>query len=466
MKYELYGYLHRIAKKILHRDNTISLYRMINVQNKNIDKEGKIILKEKEGTYINDMPSISKNLNVSDVFPVENIVPSKAFLSFEDSFKKSRKCKKSQLGVTESQAVGLWMEFIKASKIPNRYRNGDLHYAGYILDCEEWCLPSWVWTNAAIVKMYCRLNMTDKAKIIVDKLIEVQEECGGWIVRNDYNKKGAIPVLAPNDSAYVANNACLEFYLLTGNKMYLDAAIKCADWIIDTAREDGMVYVGYDIKSGNWQKNHNIVDVGFTAGLFARLFECTKEHKYYQFLDKFTNKFVELFYIPSSNGFATSLDSNDKPYGGMFGRGQAWALEGLIPACQVLKDEKLVEIVQNTINNLIAAQDKEGGWAYNLARPLMGIDCKATSVIACSLMNWYVDHSEQRNLKSAAEKAYKWCIKHTLPEGRGRGGIYSYTTEGAIVHHLYTWTAFVYGSSYAIELQKIISEENLHALYK
>lgn len=333
MKYELYGYLHRIAKKILHRDNTISLYRMINVQNKNIDKEGKIILKEKEGTYINDMPSISKNLNVSDVFPVENIVPSKAFLSFEDSFKKSRKCKKSQLGVTESQAVGLWMEFIKASKIPNRYRNGDLHYAGYILDCEEWCLPSWVWTNAAIVKMYCRLNMTDKAKIIVDKLIEVQEECGGWIVRNDYNKKGAIPVLAPNDSAYVANNACLEFYLLTGNKMYLDAAIKCADWIIDTAREDG-------------------------------------------------------------------------------------------------------------------------------------IDCKATSVIACSLMNWYVDHSEQRNLKSAAEKAYKWCIKHTLPEGRGRGGIYSYTTEGAIVHHLYTWTAFVYGSSYAIELQKIISEENLHALYK
>lgn len=460
MRYELYGSLHRTAKKLLHRSTTTTSYRMINIQDKNIDKDGCIkIVGEELGIYINDMTPVSEEIKMLNVFPVENIVPAGTFHSFEDSFRNRRKCKESQLGVKEDMAAELWIEFVTNSEIPKGFRNSGLHYAGYILDCEEWCLPSWVWTNAALVRMYCRIGEIDKARILVDKIIELQQDCGGWIVRNDYDAEGAVPILAPNDSAYTANNACLEFYLSTGEQKYLDAAVKCADWIIDTAREDGMVYVGYDMKRKHWKIKHNIVDVGFTAGLFARLYECTKKEKYLIFLKRFTDKFVELFYIPSSNGFATSLDANDKQLGGMFGRGQAWALEGLIPASRVLKDKKLTGVVQNTINNLIKAQNKQGGWAYNISRPMMGLDCKAIPVIACSLLNWYSDHPEQKALKTASEKAYQWCLKHTLLAGRGKGGIYSYTTEGAIVHHFYTWTAFVYGSSYAIELKKILAED-------
>lgn len=459
MKYELYGSLHRTAKKLLRRSISTSSYRMINIQEKEIGCDGYIKTTGEElGTYINDMDPIPEVLRTQDLFPVENIVSQGAFPSFEDSFQKKRKCKESQLGAENDNATKLWMEFVENSEIPQGYRNGGLHYAGYILDCEEWCLPSWIWTNAALVRMYCRIGELDKARIIVDKIIELQQDCGGWIVRNDYDSEGAVPVLAPNDSAYTANNACLEFYLSTREQKYLDSTVKCAEWIIDTAREDGMVYVGYDIKRKHWQKKHNIVDVGFTAGLFARLYECTKEEKYLAFLKRFTDKFIKLFYIPSSNGFATSLDAEDKQLGGMFGRGQAWALEGLIPASRVLKDENVTAVVQSTINNLIKVQDKQGGWVYNISRPLMGLDCKATSIIACSLMDWYSDHKEQVSLKVASEKAYKWCVNHTLPEGRGKGGIYSYSTEGAIVHHLYTWTAFVYGSSYAIELKQILAE--------
>ena len=459
MKYELYGSLHRKAKKLLRRSNSTNLYRMISIQDKEIDGEGYLITTEEElGPYINDMEPIPEVLRTQDFFPVENIVSQSSFHSYKDSYHIIRKCKESQLGVEKENAEKLWMEFVKNSEIPRGYRNGGLHYAGYILDCEEWCLPSWIWTNAALVRMYCQIGELEKARILVDKIIELQQDCGGWIVRNDYDSDGAVPVLAPNDSAYTANNACLEFYLSTGEQKYLDATVKCAEWIINTAREDGMVYVGYDMKRKHWQKKQNIVDVGFTAGLFARLFECTKEEKYFVFLKRFTDKFIELFYIPSRNGFATSLDAEDKQLGGMFGRGQAWALEGLIPASRVLKNEKVTEVVQNTINTLIKVQDKRGGWAYNISRPMMGLDCKAISIIACSLMNWYTDHPDQISLKIASEKAYQWCIQHTLSEGRGKGGIYSYTTEGAIVHHLYTWTAFVYGSSYAIELKKILAE--------
>ena len=42
----------------------------------------------------------------------------------------------------------------------------------------------------------------------------------------------------------------------------------------------------------------------------------------------------------------------------------------------------------------------------------------------------------------------------TCNKGVAKGGIFSYSVEGAIVQSLYTSCAFVYSSAYAIELQK------------
>ena len=368
-----------------------------------------------------------------------------------------RKCSEAQLGVDDEDAENVWRQFIENSVIPTEYKNAGLHYAGYILDCESWCLPSWVWTNAAIIRMYCRIGEIEKAKELSDNLISKQDKCGGWIVRNDYDSKGAVPVLAPNDSAYAANNGCIEVYLVTGEDKYLDAAVKCGEWIIETAREDGMVHVGYDTRDKQWQTKHNIVDIGFTAALFAKLYQVTKEERYKDFLKRFTAKYIELFYIPALKGFATSLDANDQQLGGMFGRGHAWALEGLIPAYEVLKDEKLKTVIDDTIDTLLRLQDRSGGWAYNLSRPLMGIDCKATPIIALAIANWRYDEKA----KSTVNNALRWTIRHTSPDGNSTGGIFSYTTEGAIVHHMYTWTAFVYSSAYAIELKRKVESLDL-----
>ena len=156
MKYKLYGILHKIAKKLLHRNIYSSTYRMISVLKKNLYVDDTLNIKSQElGTYINDMSPIPNLLKKEDVFPVENIVATGAFSSFNDSFVFQRKCRESELGINEIQAENIWMEFIENSEIPEGYKNGGLHYAGYILDCEEWCLPSWVWTNAALVRMYC-----------------------------------------------------------------------------------------------------------------------------------------------------------------------------------------------------------------------------------------------------------------------------------------------------------------------
>lgn len=354
-------------------------------------------------------------------------------------------------------AYSLWSDFIVKSVIPAYHDHEGTLYAGYIAESKEWCLPSWIWTNAATVRMYCTTNRLEDAKILAEKLAAHQQECGGWIVRNDYDKQGAIPMLAPNDSAYIANNAFVELFLATNEQKYMDIARRCADWIIETARPDGIVYTGYNMRDEKWDKSCVIVDTGFTGGLFSRLYEITKEEKYLDFLKRFVDKYIELFYIPSAHGFCTSIDKNDHHQGGMFGRGQAWALEGLIPAYKVLKDEKVKSVVDDTINNLIKVQCKDGGWAYNLTKPLMGEDCKAVSVIAKDMMDWYAISKDER-ISQSAEKALDWCRKHTAIEGEAKGGIFSFCMEGAIVENLYTSCAFVYASAYAIELEQMLKQ--------
>lgn len=360
-------------------------------------------------------------------------------------------------GVEKSHAYNCWIDFIRNSIITdNNDFEGGL-YAGYIAEKKEWCLPSWIWTNAATIRSYCSSGKIEDAITLGNHILQKQQECGGWIVRNDYDKNGSIPMLAPNDSAYIANNACISLYLVTKNDKYLIASKRCADWIIETARPDGMVYVGYNMRDQYWDKNCVIVDVGFTGGLFARLYDITKEEKYKTYLQRFTARYIELFYIPANHGFCTSIDKNDRQHGGMFGRGQAWALEGLIPAYKVLKDEGVKEVILSTIDHLIKMQCKNGGWSYNLTKPLMGEDCKAVSVIAKDMMDWYKIMPDDQ-IRKSAERAMEWCRRHTAIEGEAKGGIFSFCMEGGIVKDLYTSCALVYASAYAIELEQMLKK--------
>lgn len=455
-RYKIYGEIHKKAKKLLRRNLNDFQYRLIDVNEKHFALNNQLIVDKVDCDKTINNISAKKQIYKKDVYPIENYVLKGTFLKYEDSFGKKISQPTACFGVSEEESCEKWNSFIDNSIIPTGYKNAGLHYSGYILEYDNWCLPSWIWTNAALVRMYCYTGQIEKAIQIANMLVSMQHESGGWIVRNDYDQNGPIPILAPNDSAYIANNCCLNCYIKTNNQIYLNSAIKCADWIINNARSDGMVYVGYNCRDLQWQKTHNIVDVGFTAGLFANLYIITNNERYKSFLSRFTEKYIQLFYNPKKQGFSTSLDSNEKQIGGLFGRGQAWALEGLIPAFKVMQDKRIEKIINNTVNNLIKKQDRTGAWAYNLSQPLMGLDCKATSAIALSLLNW----STEERIISSAKKALKWCLDHTSNSGKTKGGIFSYTIEGAIVHHMYTSVAFVYACAYAIELKKKLELES------
>lgn len=456
----LYCLMHKYAKIILRKNITdFKRFQMVDFNDRDFDGN-QYLDTERLGIKecVNEFKPQDTYILKNQVYPKENLV----VCSDRSSVKESYKRKHSRLHFCGDlrEAATLWQTFIDRAVIPEGYRNAGLCYAGYIHEYQAWCLPSWIWTNAAAVRYFCSTQNVTFAKCMGDILLDLQTDCGGWIVRNDYGRDSMIPQLAPNDSAYIANNACLSLYDATKDVKYLDAARGCAEWIMETARPDGFVYLGFDTKNQVWLKDKNIVDTGFTAGLFARMYEITGEEKYKGFLSNFIDKYIELFYDTDKKLFATAINAQDRRLGGSFGRGQAWALEGLIPAWRVLQSEELKQIIQNLVDQLLLLQTRNGGWAYNFDKPLMGVDCKAVPVIAYSLLKWYECNMDKR-IFAAVKKALKWSACHTSKDGEGMGGIFSFTMEGAVVHHLYTNTAFVYSSVYALEVKNKMEKESI-----
>lgn len=460
MIYKIYGLFHKYIKKFLRKNNDLENLnsKMISFNEDIFNDKNTFVGYNDTSFYINEKKYESGFFEIkkNDVYPIENLI-SENFQHVKNlSFiRKKSKIKKA---TTLEEASKSWLYFIENSKIPSGYRNEGLHYGGFIYEYQEWCLPSWVWTNAAIVRYYCSNNDIDNAQKLGDKIISYQKSSGAWIVRNDYTKEGAIPLLAGNDSSYIALNCCMKLYEITKISKYLKSAEKCANWIIETSKDDGLVFFGYDVKNNIWIKDKNIVDIGFTAGLFSRLYSETKNKKYLDFLTKFIKAYINNFYNEKNKCFSTAIDKNGNQVGGAFARGQAWALEGLIPVYKILQDQEIKLIIENTINTLLKYQLNDGGWSYNLFRPLMGVDGKATPVISKIIMEWYLISKEDIRLLNSSKKALKWCVKNTSIEGKSRGGIFSYTTEGAIVHNLYTKTALVYSSAYALETKKLIEK--------
>ena len=452
--YYLMCLAHRLAKKAVKQDRDPLSIRFVDITEKEITENQTVFLEI--GSSDETGESTKEEVKISELYPVENAVPLGSNCHLRSSFAQGASSKNERQHLAGSFSPDLWREFIDGASIPEGFRNAGLKYAGYIASGRNsWCLPSWIWTNAAIVRYLCAVGHIDQARCVGDKLLSQQENDGGWVVRSDYTSSAEVPVIAPNDSAYIANNACLELYEKTQQIKYLEAAERCADWIIETARPDGLVWTGLNRNSGEWLKSHTIVDTGFTAGLFAKLFLLKNEARYKDFLERFAHQFVDLFFDPQKDGFATSIDRKNRKVGGRFARGQAWALEGLIPTFKALRSEWLRNIIEANLESLLRHQLPNGAWPYNLDRPYYGEDCKGVPVIAKAMLDWNVVNGDQ-GLAEPAQRAIDWCKAHTALSGQARGGIFSFNLEGAVVHNLYTKTAFVYSSAYALECLGIL----------
>ena len=439
------GLFHKYLRGIIRGPRDVRKYKFIDLEtNSNVLENEEFLFDLADSNYANVR------------FPVENPVRNPSVfrkISFET---KVNSVKGSCVFKHE-----LWLTFIRNSIIPMDYSYSGLCYGGYIIDYHKgWCLPSWIWTNGAIARLFCRLGEKDVVAELAEIMLRHQLDNGAWLVRLDYRIQDIVPVCAPNDSAYIAANVMLEAYEFLGKQEYLESAKFCADWVMKSSREDGLVSTAFDLKKREWTEENIIVDIGFTAVLFAKLIQGGHDEsgQYRIFLDKFIAQFVRYFYNPDMRLFHTSLNSKYQGEGGYFARGQAWALEGLIAAYITTPNQQLKNVIDSTIRKLLELQRKDGSWHYNLTKRYLGLDGKGAPVIARSLISWHKIYPDFRIL-NGAEKALRWCERNTsLTNDDSLGGIFTFSMEGAIVHNHYSNATMVYSSAYAYEAYLEISQ--------
>lgn len=417
-----------------------------------------LVVKElKASGWINDISIHTRvKLTQSDLFPWENVADHAGFdwIQQATSFHHPNRSRTRFHPIDLKQAYQLWQHFMLRARIPDGWRNAGLYHACFDLTHNQWSAPDWCWTNAALVPWFCRANLHLEAKILCDKLLALQLPEGGWIVRSGHEGGEVYEIVAPNDSAYLCDHALLSWFEYSGDERYLQAALHCADWIMHQASRDFLPYLGYNQQKQQWMTHANIVDIGFTSSLFCHLFRLLHKEEHLDFAEKFLLAYIKAFYCGNGR-FATALDSQGNQRGvGLFMRGQAWALEGLLPFCELCDHPILKPIAVDTVRNVICRQRHNGSWLHQwrpgILQLLSGEDSKGTPVLASALYRSQkimpaADHSA---IDQAIQKALTWCIEHTASEGPGAGGVFAWNPEGSFGLHSNVSAACIYANAY------------------
>jgi len=354
--------------------------------------------------------------------------------------------------------------------IKSRFYN--TFFSAYDLDNKTYRLNSWVWSSAIVVKALLEeYALTKKEEYLIiaketgDALLGFQKqegpEAGGIMVRWDVwqdSPTGIVPWLAPNDSAIIGSYAFLPLYQETKDTRYLEAAMKIGEWIIKNGMsEEGRLYAGYREDIGIWDKSWLYVDAGFAGTLFEGLYEITGEVKWKKTLKLFIDDFIKLFWCEDGYFYKNWTYPNQKDRN-IYARGQAWALDGLISAYKVLKEEKYLEKILACADYLVEHQNENGSWNYLLNIKDSGECNKGTPIIAYHLFRLSNFTKKTEKYYNSARKAMEWCEANQYKgsDTNAVGGIHAYNTEGCIVGVRNTDTIFTYANAYYILARNLL----------
>jgi rhamnogalacturonyl hydrolase YesR len=371
----------------------------------------------------------------------------------------------------ETEAIRAAWEFIAAARnVYSRSAFYGTYYGCYDLTCGTYRLGSWVWCTALVIDaMLTQARSVESASLAaawrrvadgVGQFLlkrwedESRSPVGGMVVRWDMSETspiGIVPWRAPNDVAFIGAYGFLPLYQGTGRSEYLAAALDIGHWIVGTSLlADGRVLVGYRDDLGVWDRTWVYIDVGFTGRLFSELYLATGDSLWRASLSSFANWYVRAFSTGPGHFRWTWPRRIWQRKHRVFTRGQAWALDGVLAAYEILGHKRYLDVALNCVSRLLSAQASDGSWSYLLDIPSSGPDNKGVPVLAYHLLRMY-GLTGDRALRDSAQRALDWCDRHqALGPGvpfEARGGIVSLNEEGSITGKAQAATAFVYAAA-------------------
>lgn len=340
-----------------------------------------------------------------------------------------------------------------------------LYYPAFDLPNRSYRLSSWVWTNSVLVKLFieeAKLSnnpaYAQRAKELTDRILYFQsksgDEAGSFMARWDIfdnSPRGINPQYSTNDSAFIGAYALIPAFEYFGDRKYLDSAVKIGHWIQDKGMgSDGQLYMGIDGETGSCVDNHLFVDAGFTQTLFAALYRTTKDPSWLKPMEKFTEWFIKIMFLPGKGYFARNWYSDGRVDSTIFLRGQAWAMDGLLACYEATKAAKYLQILMQMVNTLSIHQAKEGAWYHFMDRASSGCCSKGTPIIVYHLTRLLLI-TEDDALLELIRKALTWCkesVWENDSDPRALGGVFGKSIEGTMYGPRNIDCIFMYGIAY------------------
>lgn len=389
----------------------------------------------------------------------------------------------------------------------------------YILNCQNKCPGSptyqglflfydlnesiyrrsdWIWTWGPAINLLLRASEIKEMQKAYgqDFLLEKAKEIGttslNFVIRDQTNPAYGLPVCrhdpelilkggfekyaSPADSLFLCGWGWIPLYRKTGDKRFLTAAKLLVESVDRILGLDELVEQDYLLKLEKW-KDWTMDESGFGMEGLAEFYSIKKGDKYRRIGKKYIDKLLKFFqredglwertyhhHSPDreSFGFNGKVKCGDyyKNPANCNTRGAAWAMEGLISAYTMLKEEKYLDYAEKMADHLLKWQQQDGFWyfLFDKSGKDKAISEKGTAVWSHLFYRLY-DITENENHLLAARKALKWLIKkqYNGVDNRATGGIVGSSPHSGVVYRQWfpmitTYTMDFFGISILEEL--------------
>ncbi len=253
------------------------------------------------------------------------------------------------------------------------------------------------------------------------------------------------------DALFLIGWGWMPLYRETGDKSYLDAALRLADATRRLQTQFEIIPMDY-AKSTEFWKNYTINEAGFGPEGLAAIYAANGDPAIQVIGTTYIERLLQRFQQADGLWARRFEFSPERTVPSQrMTRGEGWAMEGLLASYQLTKSEKYRDLAVHMAAHLLAAQHADGGWSFEFDQPAatVGVSEKGTALWSLLFYRLHAITGRADHLH-AARQALTWCLENqsTGPDRDGHGGIIGVTFQSGVTYRPWFPLACSYTSAF------------------